>query len=101
MNNEAQAVFCTYSEMVFSLVLPGPVCDEPAEGKRKGRPKAEVQELRSIPVSISLSTEWVFEVAFIPPAQSRQLPMNMHNKLYRDHPCMYSILSSSPLSRPI
>ncbi|KAM6929503.1 zinc finger protein 512B isoform 4-T4 [Lycodopsis pacificus] len=27
----------------------GPVCDEPAEGKRKGRPKAEVQELRSIP----------------------------------------------------
>ncbi|XP_026187295.1 zinc finger protein 512B isoform X2 [Mastacembelus armatus] len=27
----------------------GPVCDEPAEGKKKGRPKAEVQELRSIP----------------------------------------------------
>nr|XP_046252298.1 zinc finger protein 512B isoform X5 [Scatophagus argus] len=27
----------------------GPVCDEPAGGKRKGRPKAEVQELRSIP----------------------------------------------------
>ncbi|CAI5647767.1 unnamed protein product [Oreochromis niloticus] len=26
-----------------------PVCDEPAEGKRKGRPKAEMQELRSIP----------------------------------------------------
>ncbi|XP_029995070.1 zinc finger protein 512B isoform X2 [Sphaeramia orbicularis] len=26
-----------------------PVCDEPVEGKRKGRPKAEVQELRSIP----------------------------------------------------
>nr|XP_046252294.1 zinc finger protein 512B isoform X2 [Scatophagus argus]XP_046252295.1 zinc finger protein 512B isoform X2 [Scatophagus argus] len=26
-----------------------PVCDEPAGGKRKGRPKAEVQELRSIP----------------------------------------------------
>uniref|UniRef100_A0A3Q3M3T3 Zinc finger protein 512B n=1 Tax=Mastacembelus armatus TaxID=205130 RepID=A0A3Q3M3T3_9TELE len=26
-----------------------PVCDEPAEGKKKGRPKAEVQELRSIP----------------------------------------------------
>nr|XP_019951460.1 PREDICTED: zinc finger protein 512B isoform X1 [Paralichthys olivaceus] len=26
-----------------------PMCDEPAEGKRKGRPKAEVQELRSIP----------------------------------------------------
>ncbi|CAJ1085017.1 zinc finger protein 512B isoform X1 [Xyrichtys novacula] len=26
-----------------------PVCDEQAEGKRKGRPKAEVQELRSIP----------------------------------------------------
>ncbi|KAA8590946.1 zinc finger protein 512B isoform X2 [Etheostoma spectabile] len=26
-----------------------PVCDEPAEVKRKGRPKAEVQELRSIP----------------------------------------------------
>lgn len=25
------------------------MCDEPAEGKRKGRPKAEVQELRSIP----------------------------------------------------
>uniref|UniRef100_A0A3B4YXS5 Zinc finger protein 512B n=1 Tax=Seriola lalandi dorsalis TaxID=1841481 RepID=A0A3B4YXS5_SERLL len=38
------------SEMVFSLLSPGPVCDEPAEGKRKGRPKAEVQELRSIPV---------------------------------------------------
>uniref|UniRef100_A0A3B4YX35 Zinc finger protein 512B n=1 Tax=Seriola lalandi dorsalis TaxID=1841481 RepID=A0A3B4YX35_SERLL len=35
--------------MVFSLLSPGPVCDEPAEGKRKGRPKAEVQELRSIP----------------------------------------------------
>ncbi|XP_058498620.1 zinc finger protein 512B isoform X1 [Solea solea] len=29
--------------------MPGPVCDEPAEGKRKGRPKADVQELRSIP----------------------------------------------------
>ncbi|KAF3860583.1 hypothetical protein F7725_000838 [Dissostichus mawsoni] len=35
--------------------VPGPennnkhMCDEPAEGKRKGRPKAEVQELRSIP----------------------------------------------------
>ncbi|XP_061909725.1 zinc finger protein 512B [Entelurus aequoreus] len=26
-----------------------PVCDEAAEGKRKGRPKAEEQELRSIP----------------------------------------------------
>ncbi|XP_029011786.1 zinc finger protein 512B isoform X2 [Betta splendens] len=25
------------------------VCDEPAEGRRKGRPKADVQELRSIP----------------------------------------------------
>ncbi|XP_068198125.1 zinc finger protein 512B isoform X2 [Antennarius striatus] len=25
------------------------MCDEPAEGKRKGRPKAEAQELRSIP----------------------------------------------------
>uniref|UniRef100_A0A7N6BS43 C2H2-type domain-containing protein n=1 Tax=Anabas testudineus TaxID=64144 RepID=A0A7N6BS43_ANATE len=37
------------SEIVFALILPGPVCDEPAEGKRKGRPKAEVQELRSIP----------------------------------------------------
>uniref|UniRef100_A0A4W6DYV5 Zinc finger protein 512B n=1 Tax=Lates calcarifer TaxID=8187 RepID=A0A4W6DYV5_LATCA len=35
--------------MVLSPILPGPVCDEPAEGKRKGRPKAEVQELRSIP----------------------------------------------------
>uniref|UniRef100_A0A8D3A5N8 Zinc finger protein 512B n=1 Tax=Scophthalmus maximus TaxID=52904 RepID=A0A8D3A5N8_SCOMX len=34
---------------VFSLLLSGPMCDEPAEGKRKGRPKAEVQELRSIP----------------------------------------------------
>uniref|UniRef100_A0A665TY76 C2H2-type domain-containing protein n=1 Tax=Echeneis naucrates TaxID=173247 RepID=A0A665TY76_ECHNA len=29
--------------------VQGPVCDEQAEGKRKGRPKAEVQELRSIP----------------------------------------------------
>ncbi|XP_028265755.1 zinc finger protein 512B isoform X2 [Parambassis ranga] len=29
-----------------------PVCDEPAEGKRKGRPKAEVQELRSIPAQM-------------------------------------------------
>uniref|UniRef100_A0A667ZX02 Zinc finger protein 512B n=1 Tax=Myripristis murdjan TaxID=586833 RepID=A0A667ZX02_9TELE len=37
--------------MVFSLslLLPGPVCGEPVEGKRKGRPKADVQELRSIP----------------------------------------------------
>ncbi|XP_056129182.1 LOW QUALITY PROTEIN: zinc finger protein 512B [Lampris incognitus] len=26
-----------------------PVCDDPGEGKRKGRPKAEAQELRSIP----------------------------------------------------
>lgn len=51
---EALAVLCANSEMVFCLILPGPVCDEPAEGKRKGRPKAEVQELRSIPVSISL-----------------------------------------------
>uniref|UniRef100_A0AAQ5ZJ99 C2H2-type domain-containing protein n=1 Tax=Amphiprion ocellaris TaxID=80972 RepID=A0AAQ5ZJ99_AMPOC len=47
--------------MLFFLILPGPVCDEPAEGKRKGRPKAEVQELRSIPVSISLRNEWVLE----------------------------------------
>ncbi|XP_026187301.2 zinc finger protein 512B isoform X4 [Mastacembelus armatus] len=31
----------------------GPVCDEPAEGKKKGRPKAEVQELRSIPATVS------------------------------------------------
>ncbi|XP_067448575.1 zinc finger protein 512B isoform X6 [Thunnus thynnus] len=31
----------------------GPVCDEPAEGKRKGRPKAEVQELRSIPATVT------------------------------------------------
>ncbi|XP_054465686.1 zinc finger protein 512B isoform X2 [Anoplopoma fimbria] len=30
----------------------GPVCDEPAEGKRKGRPKAEMQELRSIPAHL-------------------------------------------------
>ncbi|XP_062282397.1 zinc finger protein 512B isoform X3 [Scomber scombrus] len=30
-----------------------PVCDEPAEGKRKGRPKAEVQELRSIPATVT------------------------------------------------
>ncbi|XP_037628734.1 zinc finger protein 512B isoform X5 [Sebastes umbrosus] len=30
-----------------------PVCDEPAEGKRKGRPKAEVQELRSIPATVA------------------------------------------------
>ncbi|XP_030278745.1 zinc finger protein 512B isoform X5 [Sparus aurata] len=30
-----------------------PVCDEPAEGKRKGRPKAEVQELRSIPAPVA------------------------------------------------
>ncbi|KAM7411735.1 hypothetical protein PAMA_021626 [Pampus argenteus] len=29
-----------------------PVCDEPAEGKRKGRPKAEMQELRSIPAHL-------------------------------------------------
>nr|XP_020463756.1 zinc finger protein 512B isoform X3 [Monopterus albus] len=29
------------------------VCDEPAEGKRKGRPKAEVQELRSIPATVT------------------------------------------------
>uniref|UniRef100_A0A671WPF5 Zinc finger protein 512B n=1 Tax=Sparus aurata TaxID=8175 RepID=A0A671WPF5_SPAAU len=36
--------------MALLLILPGPVCDEPAEGKRKGRPKAEVQELRSIPL---------------------------------------------------
>ncbi|XP_053280489.1 zinc finger protein 512B isoform X6 [Pleuronectes platessa] len=31
----------------------GPMCDEPAEGKRKGRPKAEVQELRSIPATVA------------------------------------------------
>ncbi|XP_074537352.1 zinc finger protein 512B isoform X5 [Halichoeres trimaculatus] len=31
----------------------GPVCDEQAEGKRKGRPKAEVQELRSIPATVA------------------------------------------------
>uniref|UniRef100_A0A673AC76 Zinc finger protein 512B n=1 Tax=Sphaeramia orbicularis TaxID=375764 RepID=A0A673AC76_9TELE len=30
-----------------------PVCDEPVEGKRKGRPKAEVQELRSIPATVA------------------------------------------------
>lgn len=74
---EALAVLCANSEMVFSLILPGPVCDDPAEGKRKGRPKAEVQELRSIPVSISLWTEWL-EVGFIVLAECRQLPMNMN-----------------------
>lgn len=49
----------------FSLILSGSVCDEPAEGKRKGRPKAEVQELRSIPVSES-SLNWsrVFDMGF-------------------------------------
>ncbi|XP_056278508.1 zinc finger protein 512B isoform X2 [Pseudoliparis swirei] len=31
----------------------GPVCDEPAEGRRKGRPKAEVQELRSVPPPVA------------------------------------------------
>ncbi|XP_076022644.1 zinc finger protein 512B isoform X2 [Genypterus blacodes] len=31
----------------------GPVCDEPAEGKKKGRPKADVQELRSIPATLA------------------------------------------------
>ncbi|XP_030589497.1 zinc finger protein 512B isoform X2 [Archocentrus centrarchus] len=42
-------------EQVRSMSSPenhskhSPVCDEPAEGKRKGRPKAEMQELRSIP----------------------------------------------------
>ena len=51
---EARALLSANSEIVFSLISPGPMCDEPAEGKRKGRPKAEVQELRSIPVSISL-----------------------------------------------
>ncbi|KAM3871880.1 zinc finger protein 512B [Diretmus argenteus] len=30
----------------------GLVCGEPVEGKRKGRPKAEVQELRSIPAHL-------------------------------------------------
>lgn len=30
-----------------------PVCDEPVEGKRKGRSKAEVQELRSIPTTVA------------------------------------------------
>ncbi|KAL6119078.1 znf512b [Pungitius sinensis] len=30
-----------------------PMCEEPAEGKRKGRPKAEVQELRSIPPTVA------------------------------------------------
>ncbi|XP_026187305.1 zinc finger protein 512B isoform X7 [Mastacembelus armatus] len=35
------------------MSLYGPVCDEPAEGKKKGRPKAEVQELRSIPATVS------------------------------------------------
>lgn len=29
------------------------MCDEPAEGKRKGRPKAEMQELRSIPATVA------------------------------------------------
>ncbi|XP_029689035.1 zinc finger protein 512B isoform X4 [Takifugu rubripes] len=29
-----------------------PLCDEPAEGKRKGRPKADVQELRNIPAHL-------------------------------------------------
>lgn len=28
------------------------MCDEQVDGKRKGRPKTEVQELRNIPVSI-------------------------------------------------
>ncbi|XP_029911396.1 zinc finger protein 512 isoform X2 [Myripristis murdjan] len=30
-----------------------PVCGEPVEGKRKGRPKADVQELRSIPATLA------------------------------------------------
>lgn len=40
------------------------MCDEPAEGKRKGRPKAEVQELRSIPVSISMNRGGGVKLAF-------------------------------------
>ncbi|KAF7662816.1 hypothetical protein LDENG_00225660 [Lucifuga dentata] len=31
----------------------GPGCDEPVEGKKKGRPKAEVQDLRSIPATLA------------------------------------------------
>ncbi|XP_030589498.1 zinc finger protein 512B isoform X3 [Archocentrus centrarchus] len=46
-------------EQVRSMSSPenhskhSPVCDEPAEGKRKGRPKAEMQELRSIPATVA------------------------------------------------
>ncbi|XP_029973703.1 zinc finger protein 512B isoform X2 [Salarias fasciatus] len=42
-------------ELVRTVPVPennnkhSPMCDEQAEGKRKGRPKAEMQELRSIP----------------------------------------------------
>lgn len=51
----------------FVLILPGLMCDEPADGKKKGRPKAEGQELRSIPVSISLQHDWVFYLGFYSP----------------------------------
>ncbi|TNM86975.1 hypothetical protein fugu_007205 [Takifugu bimaculatus] len=37
---------------VMPLGLGSPLCDEPAEGKRKGRPKADVQELRNIPAHL-------------------------------------------------
>ncbi|XP_061591954.1 zinc finger protein 512B isoform X1 [Cololabis saira] len=38
-----------------------PVCDEPADGKRKGRPKGEVQELRSIPAHMTVQWKEEFK----------------------------------------
>ncbi|KAM9855879.1 zinc finger protein 512B [Aulostomus maculatus] len=38
-----------------------PACDEPAESKRKGRPKAEIQDLRSIPAHMILQWKEEFK----------------------------------------
>lgn len=35
----------------YKCSFPGSSCNEKSEGKKKGRPRVEVQELRNIPVS--------------------------------------------------
>lgn len=74
-------VFCTYSEVILlsDFTLPGPLCDEPAEGKRKGRPKVDAQELRNIPVSPLLNLGLLEFFA------CRQLLLKMENMHYSGH----------------
>uniref|UniRef100_A0A8C4ZI07 Zinc finger protein 512B n=1 Tax=Gadus morhua TaxID=8049 RepID=A0A8C4ZI07_GADMO len=49
LTNYLSLSFFLSRSLTLSLPFPGTLCGESFEGKRKGRPKVDVQELRSIP----------------------------------------------------